>query len=110
MLSRCGCGRGFDSRRLHHWLNQANSRAGRLNTSVGRLFSFAAVVKGPAWCDARWSMSASSYEQLRAEHRWDVTARYNIASDVCEKHPRDKPAMVWESFDGSYRELAWVEL
>jgi acetyl-CoA synthetase len=39
-----------------------------------------------------------------------VPARYNIASDVCDKHPRDKLAMVWESFDGSYRELAWGEL
>src|SRR5438132_3721514 len=56
------------------------------------------------------SMSANSYEQLRAEHRWEAPAHYNIASDVCDKHPRDKPAMVWESFDGSYRELAWGEL
>ena len=55
-------------------------------------------------------MSASSYEQLRAEHRWNVPADYNIASDVCDKHPREKLAMVWESFDGSYRELAWGEL
>jgi acetyl-CoA synthetase len=53
---------------------------------------------------------SSTYEQLCAEHRWDVPARYNIASDVCDKHPRDKLAMVWESFDGSYRELAWGEL
>ena len=36
--------------------------------------------------------------------------RYNIAADVCDKHPRDKPAMVWESFDGSTRELVWGEL
>ena len=36
--------------------------------------------------------------------------RYNLAADVCDKHPRDKPAMVWESFDGSYRELVWGEL
>src|SRR5438132_2624408 len=56
------------------------------------------------------SMSANSYEQLRAEHRWEAPAHYNIAADVCDKHPRDKPAMVWESFDGSYRELAWGEL
>jgi len=39
-----------------------------------------------------------------------VPAHYNIASDVCDRHPRDKLAMVWESFDGSYRELAWGEL
>ena len=36
--------------------------------------------------------------------------RYNIAADVCDKHPRDKPAMVWERFDGARRELDWGEL
>jgi acetyl-CoA synthetase len=50
------------------------------------------------------------YEQLCSSHRWQVPERYNIAADVCDKHPRDKPAMVWESFDGSFRELAWGEL
>ena len=55
-------------------------------------------------------MSSNSYEQVCAAHRWEVPAHYNIASDVCDKHPRDKLAMVWESFDGSYRELAWGEL
>jgi acetyl-CoA synthetase len=54
--------------------------------------------------------SPGRYAELRASHRWNVPARYNIASDVCEKHPRDKPAMVWESFDGSRRELVWGEL
>jgi acetyl-CoA synthetase len=51
-----------------------------------------------------------TYEELRARHRWNVPPRYNIAADVCDKHPRDKPAMVWESFDGSTRELDWGEL
>ena len=55
-------------------------------------------------------MSAPSYEELCASHRWDVPERYNIAADVCDKHPRGKPAMVWESFDGSTRELDWGEL
>ena len=55
-------------------------------------------------------MSSMSYEQVCGEHRWEVPPRYNIASDVCDKHPRDKLAMVWESFDGSHRELAWGEL
>src|SRR3954471_6056679 len=50
------------------------------------------------------------YEEVCAEHEWDVPARYNIAADVCDKHPRDKPAMVWESFDGARRELTWGEL
>jgi acetyl-CoA synthetase len=39
-----------------------------------------------------------------------VPPRYNIAADVCGKHPRDKPAMIWESFDGTIRELDWGEL
>lgn len=55
-------------------------------------------------------MSSPTYEEMCASHRWDVPARYNIAADVCDKHPRDKPAMVWESFDGTVRELDWGEL
>src|SRR5919201_1388160 len=50
------------------------------------------------------------YEELCVAHRWNVPAEYNIAADVCDKHPRDKLAMVWESFDGSHRELGWGEL
>src|SRR5215211_368738 len=50
------------------------------------------------------------YEQLCAEHQWRVPERYNIAADVCDKHPRDKPAMVWERFDGARRDLTWGEL
>src|SRR6478672_12605700 len=55
-------------------------------------------------------MSSTSYDEVCANHRWEVPARYNIAADVCDKHPREKPAMVWESFDGSSRELVWGEL
>src|SRR6266545_1060552 len=55
-------------------------------------------------------MTRRTYEEMRAAHRWDVPPRYNIATDVCDKHPRDKPAMIWESFDGSTRELNWGEL
>ena len=55
-------------------------------------------------------MSSTSYDKICARHRWEVPARYNIAADVCDKHARDKPAMVWESFDGSTRELEWGEL
>src|SRR5205085_3006203 len=52
----------------------------------------------------------STYDEVRAAHRWDVPARYNIAADVCDKHPRAKPEMVWESFDGSQSELTWGEM
>jgi acetyl-CoA synthetase len=55
-------------------------------------------------------MSSTSYDEIFAGHHWEVPARYNIAADVCDKHPRNKPAMVWESFDGSTRELEWGEL
>src|ERR687888_1779137 len=51
-----------------------------------------------------------TYEELRANHKWNVPERYNIAADVCDKHPRDKPAMVWERFDGARRDLSWGEL
>jgi acetyl-CoA synthetase len=54
--------------------------------------------------------SMTSYEQVLAEHSWRVPERYNIASDVCDKHPPDKPAMVWERFDGARRDLTWGEL
>jgi acetyl-CoA synthetase len=39
-----------------------------------------------------------------------VPTRYNIAADVCDKHPRDKLAMIWESYDGTSRTLNWGEL
>src|SRR5436189_2059756 len=55
-------------------------------------------------------MGSTTYEQVCASHRWDVPARYNIAADVCDKHPRDKLAMTWESYDGSSRTLNWGEL
>ena len=50
------------------------------------------------------------YAQLCADHRWVVPERYNIAQDVCDKHPREKLAMIWERHDGARRELAWGEL
>ena len=53
---------------------------------------------------------STAYDDMRASHRWDVPDRYNIAFDVCDKHPPDKPAMIWESFDGRRRELTWGEL
>jgi acetyl-CoA synthetase len=55
-------------------------------------------------------MGFESYEDACATHRWEVPERYNIAQDVCDKHPPDKLAMVWERFDGAQRELTWGEL
>src|SRR5918998_3685027 len=50
------------------------------------------------------------YQEEVARHAWHVPERYNIAADVCDKHPRDKLAMVWERFDGARREVSWGEL
>lgn len=54
--------------------------------------------------------SPKSYEQLVADHRWNVPARYNLAADVCDKHPDGKLAMVHEDPDGVVRELTWGEM
>ncbi len=53
--------------------------------------------------------AASSYEEARAAHTWDVPEHYNIAADVCDKHPADKLAMVFEDFRGNRREVSWGE-
>ena len=51
-----------------------------------------------------------SYEEMCEAHRWEVPERYNIAQDVCDKHPRDKLAMVWEDWRGNDREVSFGEL
>lgn len=51
-----------------------------------------------------------SYEQMCAAHRWEVPQRYNIAQDVCDKHPRDKLAMIWEDWRGNQRRISFGEL
>jgi len=47
--------------------------------------------------------SIASYEEAVASHEWHVPERYNIAEDVCDKHPADKLAMIHEHFDGTVR-------
>jgi acetyl-CoA synthetase len=56
------------------------------------------------------STTISSYEQAVAEHEWHVPERYNIAADVCDRHPREKLAMIHEDFHGAVREVTWGEL
>jgi acetyl-CoA synthetase len=51
-----------------------------------------------------------TYEEACAAHSWKVPERYNIAADVCDKHPRDKLAMIHEDPDGAVREVYWGEL
>src|SRR3954453_21675007 len=56
------------------------------------------------------TVAASSYEDACSQHSWQVPERYNIASDVCDKHPRDKLAMIWEDWRGNERRVSWGEL
>src|SRR5947209_7342900 len=52
----------------------------------------------------------TSYEEACEQHRWQVPERYNIAADVCDRHPRDKLAMIHEDFRGNVRRISWGEL
>ncbi len=56
------------------------------------------------------TLAVSSYEEACAQHSWQVPERYNIASDVCDKHPRDKLAMIWEDWRGNERRVSWGEM
>src|SRR3954471_9037132 len=51
-----------------------------------------------------------SYEEMCAAHEWEVPERYNIATDVCDKHERDRLAMVWEDWRGDERRVSFGEL
>src|SRR4051812_2573802 len=51
-----------------------------------------------------------SYEEMRAQHSWNVPDRYNIARDVCDKHERDRLAMIWEDWRGNERRVSFGEL
>src|SRR5207237_3845428 len=42
--------------------------------------------------------------------RWEVPERYNIAADVCDRHAREKLAMIHEDFAGNVRRVNWGEL
>jgi acetyl-CoA synthetase len=55
-------------------------------------------------------MTHGSYEEICARHRWEVPERYNIAADVCDRHPREQLAMIHEHHSGAVREVSWGEL
>ena len=51
----------------------------------------------------------SRYDEVCAEHEWRVPEHYNIAADVCDRHPPDKLAMIFEDHAGTRREVTWGE-
>jgi acetyl-CoA synthetase len=42
--------------------------------------------------------------------RWEVPPRYNIASDVLDKHDPSRPAMLWEDWQGNERQLTFGDM
>src|SRR3954464_4366220 len=51
-----------------------------------------------------------SYDEMWSAHEWHVPERYNIATDVCDKHERDRLAMIWEDWRGTERKVSFGEL
>ncbi|MQA03609.1 MAG: AMP-binding protein [Streptosporangiales bacterium] len=47
---------------------------------------------------------------MRDRHRWQVPARYNVATAVCDRHPPDKLAMMWEDDAGGGGRVSWGEM
>src|SRR5271156_6810577 len=56
--------------------------------------------------------SRPTYEQLYASFRWNIPARYNIATDVCDRHAGDpgKVALIGEDSDGKAWKMTFREV
>ena len=56
---------------------------------------------------------AETWQALRAAHRWQMPARYNIAQDMCEKWAAAEPdrvALIYLRPDGEVRNYSYVQL
>jgi acetyl-CoA synthetase len=47
--------------------------------------------------------AGGSYDTVRDAFRWRIPARYNIAVDVCDRQPADRPALIVEGEAGALR-------
>ncbi len=50
------------------------------------------------------------YERLCEAHSWAVPQQYNLAADICDRHPPEALAMIHERYDGLSRKLSWGDL
>jgi acetyl-CoA synthetase len=50
------------------------------------------------------------YDEMVRTFRWEVPPRYNIASDVLDKHDPSRPAMLWEDWQGNERQLTFGDM
>jgi acetyl-CoA synthetase len=51
-----------------------------------------------------------SYQEAVDRHVWRVPEHFNIAVEVCDRHPREKLAMIHEHHSGTVREVTWGEI
>ncbi len=52
-----------------------------------------------------------SYEEIRANFRWQIPAQFNIAEAVCDRHVGgNKTALVFETADGATLQLSFEQL
>lgn len=60
--------------------------------------------------DERMIRPASSLAEVEAAFRWRIPARYNIAVDVCDRHPDDALALIHLDTDGRAHEhrFGWL--
>ena len=42
-------------------------------------------------------LTEDRYAAMVKDHRWEVPEFYNMASDVADRHPRDKRAIILDS-------------
>ena len=56
----------------------------------------------------RWQ--PGPYDQMRAEFRWEVPERYNIAADVIDTRDPAGLAMLWEDWQGNERRLTFGDM
>jgi acetyl-CoA synthetase len=54
--------------------------------------------------DDRMIRPAANFAEVEAAFRWRIPARYNIAVDVCDRHPDDALALIHLDADGSAHE------
>lgn len=55
-------------------------------------------------------LRSSPWERLSHVPRWPVPSHYNAVQDACDRHPRDKLAMIWDEDRGDARKIYWGEM
>ena len=51
-----------------------------------------------------------NYEEIRQAFRWEVPEQYNLGIDVCDKHPANKRALIYEDEAGNVTTYTFGQL